>query len=178
MAMNIGSRYLPVPSLCAEGGESVHGGGENRFLGAFFVKKRQRIKRNGANKLGKHIATWFIGNVVHLHRNCMAGMKQYSLWTTKSDGFNGENSPIYCGETIVRKLIILQLEAALPASLPFDIIFRGVACGHRAAVADDVSMILRELMANKIVTVVSECGFCDRFRLVEPHQPGNVEDCA
>jgi hypothetical protein len=67
----------------------------------------------------------------------------------------------------IGNLLIAQLEAIAPASLSLQTLLRGVACGCPGATAGDVGQVLRDLQADGLVVKISECGFVDRFRLVE-----------
>jgi hypothetical protein len=59
------------------------------------------------------------------------------------------------------------LEAAAPASLPLDIISRGVRCECEKITEGDVLRILRGLTRNAVILAIGESGFHDRYRLVD-----------
>lgn len=75
-----------------------------------------------------------------------------------------------CGCAKVRSLILSQLLAASPASLPFATIFHGICCEFEGIERGDVEEILQKLVATGIVVKIGECGFCDRFMVFDPNR--------
>jgi hypothetical protein len=99
----------------------------------------------------------------------MAEDEQCNSQVAEVGYFGEKNFTDHSGKNFSKicKLIILQLEAAMPASLPFQVIFDGVMCECRDVCEIDVVETLGELMANGLILRVGECGFCDRFALIE-----------
>ncbi|MDR3143889.1 MAG: hypothetical protein LBT64_00090 [Puniceicoccales bacterium] len=90
---------------------------------------------------------------------------------------NGGNSVGKSGEWTypqeLRNFIVSQLMAASPASLPFEIIFRGISCLRRDYSGDDVISAIRQLVQAGDVIKISECGFCSRYKLADCRPFGN-----
>jgi hypothetical protein len=76
----------------------------------------------------------------------------------------------------IKNLIISQLAVASPASLPLDTIFQGVLCEYAGTARGDVEEILRGLGTAEVTLMISECGFCDRYRLVDNLSGGADEN--
>jgi hypothetical protein len=77
--------------------------------------------------------------------------------------------------TRVRNLIISQLEAAAPASLPLNILFRGVRCECEKITCGDVQKILRGLCKNRVILFIGESGMCDRYKIVDDYVTAREE---
>ncbi|MDR0742310.1 MAG: hypothetical protein LBE98_02500 [Puniceicoccales bacterium] len=99
----------------------------------------------------------------------MAKTKENLLEPERSDNFEmidrGCEPDLY--HSNIRNLIVLQLIAASPASLPFDIIFHGISCSYKNCPKEHVIANISSLMDSGSVVKISECGFGDRYRLAD-----------
>lgn len=77
---------------------------------------------------------------------------------TEHEGYN-------CHSTI-EHLIVQQLEAANPASLPVDFITRGILCAGIQFSHNTISCTLRKLCASHIIIKITEDGLTDRYKLI------------
>jgi hypothetical protein len=76
----------------------------------------------------------------------------------------------------LKGLIITQLIAASPASLPFDIVMHGLDCWDKTITVDKARAVLRELVDSNLIVKISECGFGDRYGLVDDYFPIMTKD--
>ena len=79
----------------------------------------------------------------------------------------------------LRNFIITQLATACPASLPFTIIAQGISCIDSTCGENIILQILQNLASEGSIIKISECGFCDRYQLVNssiPHTPWEDEN--
>ncbi|MDR1457888.1 MAG: hypothetical protein LBI47_03510 [Puniceicoccales bacterium] len=99
----------------------------------------------------------------------MAKTNEYLLETERFDNFEmvggGSESDLY--HSNIRNLIALQLVAASPASLPFDIIFHGISCSCKNCPKEHVIANISSLVDSGSIVKISECGFGDRYGLVD-----------
>ncbi|MDR2776499.1 MAG: hypothetical protein LBB17_00415 [Puniceicoccales bacterium] len=107
----------------------------------------------------------------------MAKANEYSLETERFDGFEmidgGSESDLY--RSNIRNLIVLQLIAASPASLPFDIIFHGISCSCKNCPKEHVIASISGLVDSGSIVKISECGFGDRYRLKDNYPLKNFD---
>lgn len=66
----------------------------------------------------------------------------------------------------IEQLIVQQLEAASPASLPVDFITRGILCSGIQFYHNDIACALRKLCASNIIIKITEGGLTDRYKLI------------
>lgn len=71
---------------------------------------------------------------------------------------------------MIRNMIISQLEAAAPASLPMDVLLQGIHCTHKRISVGNVLRIIQGLERNGVILEIGESGFCNRYGLVEYHE--------
>ncbi|MDR2628426.1 MAG: hypothetical protein LBC30_00265 [Puniceicoccales bacterium] len=110
----------------------------------------------------------------------MAKANEYSLETEEFDDFEmvGGCSESELYHSNIRNLIVLQLVAASPASLPFDIISHGISCSCKNCPKEHVIANISSLVNSGSVVKISECGFGDRYRLSDHclHKNFNVDE--
>ncbi|MDR2603211.1 MAG: hypothetical protein LBC11_01460 [Puniceicoccales bacterium] len=99
----------------------------------------------------------------------MAKTNKYLSEPERSDNFEmiGGGGELGLYHSSIRNLIVLQLVAASPASLPFDIIFHGISCSCKNCPKDHVIANISSLVDSGSIVKISECGFGDRYRLVD-----------
>ncbi|MDR1173191.1 MAG: hypothetical protein LBK24_00125 [Puniceicoccales bacterium] len=99
----------------------------------------------------------------------MAKTNENLLETERFDNFEmvggGNESGLY--HSNIRNLIVLQLVAASPASLPFDIIFHGISCSCRNCPEEHAIANISSLVDSGSIVKISECGLGDRYRLAD-----------
>ena len=67
----------------------------------------------------------------------------------------------------VQQLIITQLVAARPASLPLSTISRGILCLDSSYNDNVLLQTLQQLISEGSIIKISECGFLDRYQLAD-----------
>ena len=76
----------------------------------------------------------------------------------------------------VEHLIVQQLQAASPASLPIDFITRGILCSGIEFSHNTISCALQNLCESHIIIKITEGGLRDRYRLVTPYIVENQQE--
>ncbi|MDR1890674.1 MAG: hypothetical protein LBQ23_00610 [Puniceicoccales bacterium] len=99
----------------------------------------------------------------------MTKTNEHLLETEKFDNFGiiGGNGELNLYHSNIRNLIMSQLVAASPASLPFDIIFHGISCSCKDCPKEHAIANISGLVDSGNIIKISECGFCDRYRLAD-----------
>ncbi|MDR1528137.1 MAG: hypothetical protein LBS22_00930 [Puniceicoccales bacterium] len=99
----------------------------------------------------------------------MTKTNEHLLETERFDNFEmiGESRESDLYHSNIRNLIVLQLVAASPASLPFDIIFYGISCSCKNCPEEHVIANISSLVDSGSIIKISECGFGDRYRLAD-----------
>jgi hypothetical protein len=94
--------------------------------------------------------------------------------TNQCGSDTGNSTAVGCGSGAVetcarsgelRGLIISQLLAAAPASLPLTMIFHGISCSRGGCRADETISAIDQLVQSGSVVKISEHGFTNRYML-------------
>jgi hypothetical protein len=99
----------------------------------------------------------------------MAKTNEYLLETERFDNFEviGEGGEWNLYHSNIRNLIVVQLVAASPASLPFHIISHGIYCSYKNRPKEHVIANISSLVDSGSIVKICECGFGDRYRLAD-----------
>jgi hypothetical protein len=110
--------------------------------------------------------------------NCSSGSKECKSRDEKCDTFvhRKTSDGRKFDACKIKGLVITQLLAASPASLPFDVVMHGLACWNKTITVDRAKVVLRELIDSNLIVKISECGVGDRYGLVDDYLPMVTED--
>jgi hypothetical protein len=168
-------------------------------LEVFFAKKTQPIKRSHFNQRSQRSHLPISDFQYTTVENFMADVKQQCAnrlqaakiaeWAEncadfeiRSGGMQSDNDGLNFSDkngnlpVRMRNLVAIQLIAASPASLPLHTIVSGVRMEFGSATSGCVATILEELVNCGVAIKICECGFCNRYRLIEDCQSEHWED--